>query len=73
MKLLPFLLGLLAVVVVAVQAKLEEKFHWKQLMFDWPSEKAEKDAIASGDYVVENNLPLGVEKWNNKLFITVPR
>ncbi|KAI8115218.1 Protein yellow [Lucilia cuprina] len=64
---------LLCLGIVAVRAKLEEKFHWKQLVFDWPSEEAEKAAIKSGEYVVENNLPLGLERWHNKLFITVPR
>jgi len=54
-------------------AKLEERFSWKQLAFDWPSNEAEQEAIKSGRYIVENNLPLGVERWNNKLFITVPR
>lgn len=66
------ILSVLSLALV-VRAKLEEKFHWKQLVFDWPSEEAEKAAIKSGEYVVENNLPLGLERWNNKLFITVPR
>lgn len=30
-------------------------------------------AIASGEYVQANNLPVGLEIWRNKLFITVPR
>ncbi|XP_053959654.1 protein yellow [Anastrepha ludens] len=54
-------------------AKLEERFSWKQLEFEWPSEQAEKEAISTGHYVPENNLPLGLERWNNKLFVTVPR
>lgn len=53
--------------------KLIEKFAWKQLTFDWPSGEAEQEAIKSGRYIPENNLPLGVEKWNNKIFVTVPR
>ncbi|KAM7351093.1 L-dopachrome tautomerase yellow-c [Cochliomyia hominivorax] len=72
MKLL-IILTIFCVGIVVVRAKLEEKFHWKQLAFEWPNEEAEKAAIKSGDYVVENNLPLGLERWNNKLFITVPR
>ena len=66
-------LALLVVAVITVSAKLEEKFHWKQLVFDWPSKDAEEKALKSGEYVIENNLPLGLEKWKNKLFITVPR
>lgn len=67
------ILSFICVGVVVVQAKLEEKFHWKQLVFDWPSNEAEQAAIKTGEYVVENNLPLGLERWKNKLFITVPR
>uniref|UniRef100_A0A1I8PA66 Protein yellow n=1 Tax=Stomoxys calcitrans TaxID=35570 RepID=A0A1I8PA66_STOCA len=73
MKSLPLVLCIFGVVLVVAQAKLEEKFHWKQLAFDWPSKEVENEALKSGQYVVENNLPLGVEKWSNKLFITVPR
>lgn len=53
--------------------KLQEKFAWKQLLFDWPTPEAEQEAIQTGRYVPQNNLPLGVEKWQNKLFVTVPR
>lgn len=56
-----------------VDAKLQERFSWTQLIFDWPSHEAELAAIQSGHYIAENNLPLGLERWNNKLFVTVPR
>jgi len=52
---------------------LKEMFHWKQLDFHYPDEAAKKLAVSSGEFVVENNLPLGVEVWKNKLFVTVPR
>lgn len=54
-------------------ARLEERFAWKQVEFDWPDSAAEQEAIANGQYIKEHNLPLGVERWQNKLFITVPR
>ena len=46
---------------------------WQELEFDWPTAEAKAEAIQSGAYKVENNLPLGLDVWNNKLFITVPR
>ncbi|XP_066158025.1 protein yellow [Euwallacea fornicatus] len=58
---------------VSALANLEEVFAWKELSFVWPSDEFRANAIKSGDYVPENNLPLGIEKWKNKLFITVPR
>lgn len=30
-------------------------------------------ALASGTYIPQNALPVGVEHWGNKLFVTVPR
>ncbi|XP_056633830.1 protein yellow [Diorhabda sublineata] len=54
-------------------AKLDEVFEWKQVKFEWPTEEAEKVAIENGDYVPENNLPLGLVRWKDKLFVTVPR
>jgi hypothetical protein len=53
--------------------RLQEKFAWKQLEFDWPSESAKEQAIQSGQYIPINNLPVGIEVWRNKLFMTVPR
>uniref|UniRef100_A0A182PPU1 Yellow protein n=1 Tax=Anopheles epiroticus TaxID=199890 RepID=A0A182PPU1_9DIPT len=53
--------------------KLKEKFKWREVSFSWPSEDAKQDALNSGKYIVHNNLPLGLERWRDKLFITVPR
>ncbi|EDW63659.1 protein yellow [Drosophila virilis] len=58
---------------LGINAKLEERFSWTQLTFDWPSAETETEAKTSGHYIAENNLPLGVERWENKLFVTVPR
>lgn len=54
-------------------AKLQEKFRWKEVSYEWPSESAKEDAVKTGRYQPENNLPLGLDVWKNKLFITVPR
>lgn len=68
---------LLAVLILAVACasarKLQEKFSWKELEFAWPSEEAKQEAIRSGKYIESHNLPLGLDVWNDKLFITVPR
>lgn len=66
-------LSLIACITTSFAAKLEEKFHWKEVSYAWPSESAKAEAITSGRYQPENNLPLGLDVWKNKLFITVPR
>lgn len=53
--------------------KLEERYSWNQLDFVFPSQQMKDIAIASGNYIPQNGLPVGVEHWGNKLFVTVPR
>lgn len=64
---------LVSCVASGLCAKLQEKFRWKEVSYAWPSESAKEDAIKSGQYKSENNLPLGLDVWQNKIFITVPR
>jgi len=67
------LLFVLVIVAYATATKLEEKFAWKELAFAWPSEEVKQEAIKSGKYIESHNLPLGLDVWKDKLFITVPR
>lgn len=53
--------------------KLEERYSWNQLDFAFPSQIIKDQAIASGDYIPTNALPVGMERWGNKLFVSVPR
>jgi len=48
-------------------------YEWKQVDFAYPTESARQEAIAAKDFIQENNLPLGLEVYGNRLFITVPR
>jgi len=57
----------------AAAATLEEVFSWKEVSFVWPNDETKENAIKSGDYIPANNLPLGLARWKNKLFVTVPR
>nr|UPO25012.1 yellow-b [Henosepilachna vigintioctopunctata] len=52
---------------------LDVKFQWRELDFMFPSENSRTAAIERGDFIPENNLPLGLEVYENRLFITVPR
>lgn len=67
------LTGLNVINTVAAFAPLEEVFSWKDVSFKWPTEEERKNAIDNGDYIIENNLPLGLARWKDKLFVTVPR
>lgn len=53
--------------------KLEERYSWNQLDFVFPTQTLKDIALASGTYIPQNALPVGIEHWGNKLFVTVPR
>lgn len=52
---------------------LRVAFQWKQLDFNFTSEEERQEAINSREFIPENNLPLGLEVYGERLFITVPR
>ncbi len=53
-------------------SKLEEVFSWKIMDFDFPTTEAREKAIKSKNFIPENNQPLGLAIWKNKLFVSFP-
>lgn len=51
----------------------ELKFAWKEVDYVWKTPADRENAISSKRFVQANNLPLGLARWQNKMFITVPR
>ncbi|ENN71161.1 protein yellow [Dendroctonus ponderosae] len=66
------LLFLVCVVFVASN-KLNISYQWKVLDFDYGSVEKREEAIADKSFIPENNLPLGLEVYKNRIFVTVPR
>ncbi|XP_068153096.1 dopaminechrome tautomerase [Drosophila tropicalis] len=46
---------------------------WKYLDFEYPTFVRRQRAISNGEFVPKNNLPLGIDMYRNRLFITTPR
>ncbi|XP_026747337.1 protein yellow-like [Trichoplusia ni] len=68
------LLVLLAVVSTATAAvKLQEMFSWNVVDWNYPDLYSRQQALQSGALIQENALPVGIERWKNKLFVSVPR
>lgn len=59
--------------LTSATVKLQERYNWRQLDWVFPNQQTRDRAIASGDYIPTNGLPVGIERWQNKLFVTVPR
>ncbi|OWR44676.1 yellow-h3 [Danaus plexippus plexippus] len=47
-------------------------YKWKYVDFDFPSERHRQRSISNGDYIPENCLPLGLEVWGNRMFVSLP-
>lgn len=72
---LPLLVCLVlpSALIQAKNTKLQEAFHWRIVDFDFPDDASRSKSINSKEFIPENNLPLGLDVWKDKLFITVPR
>ncbi|XP_015591221.1 protein yellow isoform X2 [Cephus cinctus] len=52
---------------------MELVFSWDMVDFEFGSKEARRRAIFEGEYIPENCLPLGLELWRDKVFVTLPR
>ena len=53
--------------------RLEVKFAWEQMDYEFESPEMRKTYIESGNFVQRNVLPTGIATWKDKMFITIPR
>ncbi|XP_044742296.1 protein yellow-like [Chrysoperla carnea] len=53
--------------------KFNEILSSKMVEFQWPDMETRARAEMNGLYIPGHNVPLGLDRWNDKLFITVPR
>uniref|UniRef100_A0A6E8W0Q4 Protein yellow n=1 Tax=Anopheles coluzzii TaxID=1518534 RepID=A0A6E8W0Q4_ANOCL len=66
------LLALLPVHIVA-NDNLRVAYQWKDIDFEFSSETERQEAIASKSYIAENVIPVGLEVYKKRLFLTLPR
>lgn len=71
MKSIPTILILLALAYQGTSL-IPPKFQWKTLDFAFKDGERES-AIKSGMFIPNNNMPTGLARWKDKLFITIPR
>ncbi|CAK1547166.1 unnamed protein product [Leptosia nina] len=48
-------------------------YRWKQMDFVFPSPEEREIAVNNGQYVQANVIPLGVERWKSRVFVSTPR
>lgn len=64
---------LAALATVNCTLKLQEVFAWNILDYHFPDEHTRMREIRTKRFIPENNLPVGIEIWQDKLFVSVPR
>nr|XP_033324997.1 protein yellow-like [Megalopta genalis] len=64
---------LIAFLAVARGHDFETLYSWNMVDFNFPSDSFRNELLSKGDYIPENNMPLGMHLWNDKIFITIPR
>jgi hypothetical protein len=60
---------------VAAFDNFKVAFQWKQIDFEYPRRviKERQAAIKNHSFIAENIIPMGIECYKNRLFITLPR
>lgn len=66
---------LFALMVTSVMANdnLRVAYQWKQIDFEYPNIEERQAAITNLTFIQENVIPVGLEVYKNRLFITLPR
>ncbi|KAL0820137.1 hypothetical protein ABMA28_006072 [Loxostege sticticalis] len=66
------LLACIICFILKAFALIPPKFQWKTIDYAWEG-NFKDTASEMGAYIPENNMPTGLARWKDKLFITVPR
>lgn len=64
---------LIFVKITIAMDNLRVAYQWKIIDYDFPTDQDRRIAINNREFIPENNLPLGLEVFGDRLFITVPR
>lgn len=60
-------------VLVFCNDNLNVAYQWQQMDFEFDSNEQRENAIRSNEFIKENVIPVGLEVYKDRLFITLPR
>ncbi|KOB77206.1 Yellow-c [Operophtera brumata] len=69
-------IGFIIALTIAASCKAatpQTRFAWNEVDYTWKTPADKENALKDKIFVPANNLPLGLARWKNKLFVTVPR
>jgi hypothetical protein len=58
---------------VLAHDNLKVIYQWKQIDFEYPNIGERQAAITNGNFIQENVIPVGLEVYKDRLFLTLPR
>lgn len=71
------LLGLFATALlltyVTCNDNLQIAYQWKQIDFEFRNDQDRHEAMENGTFIPANIIPMGLEVYQNRLFMTMPR
>jgi len=67
------MLVLVVVATVSANDNLRVAYQWKQIDFEYPNIDERQAAILNSTFISENVIPIGLEVYKNRLFVTLPR
>lgn len=73
MNSIPWFIGLTLLSNVHSAIPLQGKYSWNTVDFTFPSPEARQEAIDAGKFIPVNNLPLGIETYKGRTFVTLPK
>lgn len=59
--------------VISCMDQLHILYEWNQLDYQFPTPESREQAIVDKQFIPENNMPMGIEIYGDRLFVTVPR
>ncbi|KAM3964370.1 dopaminechrome tautomerase [Aphomia sociella] len=59
--------------LIAQKKAIGTLYRWKQLEFAYPTPEEQEDAINNEEFIQSNVIPLGIERWKDRVFISTPR
>lgn len=58
---------------VSCNDNLQIAYQWKQIDFEFRNDQARQEAMENGTFIPSNIIPMGLEVFKNRLFMTMPR
>ncbi|XP_055919177.1 protein yellow [Eupeodes corollae] len=66
-------IGIGLLTLAACNDNLRVAYEWKEIDFKYPSKEQKQLAIESYEFIPENVIPVGLEVYRSRLFVTLPR